>query len=228
MLGFQGEDMLTRRVWLPIAILLALGGCRDAAGPAVEQDGAGFQLGARRQVVSGSASSPHMNILEQSSTAPPLETYQASFWARHDRQSTVAVNYHPAAGQSVGEPFLFFYIPKFGLKFGPDGVRLSGRDSVFITITIDPVNLSVDFQPSGVSFSRVFSAELAISYANANPDLNGDGLVDATDERLERHLALWGQTAKMRGWFKLSSENDTKTKYLASNLYHFSEYAVAW
>jgi hypothetical protein len=228
MLGVQGEHMLTRRVWLPIAILLALGGCRDAAAPSAEQDGAGFQLSARSQVVSGSASSAHLHILEQSPTAPPLEAYQVSFWARHDRQSTVAVAYQPAAGQSVGDPFLFFHIPKFGLKVGADGVQLSGRDSVFITITIDPVDLSADFQPSGVSFSKVFSAQLAISYANANPDLNGDGLVDAADEKLERHLALWGQTAKTRGWFKLSSENDTKTKYVASDLYHFSEYAVSW
>jgi hypothetical protein len=112
-------------------------------------------------------------------------------------ESTVAVDYRPAAGQSVGQPFLRFRIPKFGLKTGPDGARLYGADSVFITMTIDSVKLSVDFQPSGVTFSEVFAAGLIIWYANANPDLNCDGVVDSTDQALAQQLGAAGEDERL-------------------------------
>jgi hypothetical protein len=220
--------MLTRRVWLPIALLLALGGCREAAGPVNEPNGAGSRLGFQGNAASGSTSSPALHILQQSPTAPPLETYRVSFWASHARATTVAVDYQPAAGQSVGQQFLRFHIPKFALKWGPDGKRLYGSDSVLITLTIDPVDLAVEFQPSGVAFSRVLAPQLVIWYANANPDLNGDGVVDATDATLEAQLAIWGHTTKTQGWFKLVSNSDTNQQFVASRLYHFSGYAVSW
>lgn len=207
---------MTRRLWLPLVLLLAFGGCREnVVGP---------QLSGAL-----AASAPReLHILQQSPTAPPLETYQVSFWARHDRPSTITVDYQPAAGQSAGRPFLRFYIPKFGLMWAPDGARLRGSDSVFITLTIDTLNLSVDFQPSGVAFSQVFSARLAIWYANANPDLNGDGGIDTADDALQQELALWSQATQTAAWRKVLSSNDTTQLYVASALYHFSSYAVSW
>jgi hypothetical protein len=208
-----------------IALMLALfaAACSDATGPlpaAIQPPLA--------QVASESSSWTERHILQQAPTAPPLETYQVSFWARHDRESTVAVDYRPAAGQSVGQPFLRFRIPKFGLKYGPDSTRLEGTDSVLITLTIDSLNLSVDFQPSGVVFSDVFSAGLVMWYVNANPDLNGDAVVDSTDQMLEGQLALSEESTKLNGWFKVATRNDVTDKYVATDVYHFSQYAVAW
>lgn len=142
-----------------IALTLALfaAACSDATGPlpaAIQPPLA--------QATSESGSFTEVHILQQAPTAPPLETYQVSFWARHDRESTVGVDYQPAAGQSVGQPFLRFRIPKFGLKYGPDGARLEGTDSVLITLVIDSLKLAVDFQPSGVVFSDVLSAGLVV------------------------------------------------------------------
>jgi hypothetical protein len=184
-----------------------------------------------------------MHILRQSPTAPPLETYQVSFWARRDKASTVIVNYQPAAGQSVGDPFLRFDIPKDGLQEGRDrrhgdrrhsegrdGDRRHGeeRDSVLITLTIDPENFSVEFEPSGVVFSRRHPATLAIWYGNADPDLNGDGVVDATDRALAEQLALWVRQAQPAPWLKVLSQTETGQQWVWTALRHFSEYAVSW
>src|SRR5947209_14145048 len=133
-------------------------------------------------VVSPPTTSAEMHILQQAPTAPPLQTYQVSFWAYTGQASTVTVNYQPAAGQAVGQPFLRFDIPKNGLRAGADGVSLKRGDSVFVTLTMDPVNLSVAFQPTGVLFSIGSPASLTLWYGNANPDLNRDGVVDATDQ----------------------------------------------
>jgi hypothetical protein len=85
----------------------------------------------------------------------------------------------------------------------------------------------VDFQPSGVRFSKSSPAQLAIWYQDANPDLNGDGVVNATDAALTQQLAIWSQSTT-DAWKQLSSKNDTTQQYVASKIYHFSEYAVSW
>src|SRR2546422_11347958 len=90
--------------------------------------------------------------------------------------------------------------------------RSWGTDSVLLTLTIDTLKLSVDFQPSGVVFSNVFSAGLVVWYVNANPDLNGDGVVDSTDQMLEGQLALSEEPTKVNGWFKVATKNDTTQK----------------
>jgi hypothetical protein len=211
------------RLGAALALAWFAAGCADATGPHPAVIPAPLA-----QTASESGSFTDEHILQQAQTAPPLETYQVSFWARHDRESTVGVNYLPAAGQSVGQPFLRFRIPKFGLKYGPDGRRFEGTDSVLITMTIDSLKLSVDFQPSGVVFSDVFSAGLVMWYVNANPDLNRDGVVDSTDQMLEQQLALSEEPTKLNGWFKTATRNDTTQKFVAADVYHFSQYAVAW
>ena len=212
---------LTSRTWLavPVAALLFLGGCADAVGPAVEP----------HLVDAPSVSAPvaDLHILRQAPTAPALETYQVSFWARRDRASTVTVNYLPAAGESVGQPFLRFDIPRDGLQAGVDGRRLGRRDAVYITLTIDPQTLAVDFAPSGVSFSGRRPATLAIWYGNADPDFNGDGTVDAVDQALVEVLAIWGRPQRPAPWLKAASQTDAG-QWIWAALYHFSEYAVSW
>jgi len=86
----------------------------------------------------------------------------------------------------------------------------------------------VDFQPSGVVFSKSSPAQLAIWYQDADPDLNGDGRVDATDQALEQQLAIWTQSNKTDPWKQLSSGNDTTQKLVTAALYHFSLYAVSY
>jgi len=209
--------MTLRRLWL-IPIMVMLAACQDAAAPRFEQNIMGDVVG----------STAGLHILTQASTAPALETYQVSFWARKDRASTVQVNYLPAAGETVGHPFLRFDVPKDGLRTGGAGAHLHHRDSVLITLTIDPVNLTVDFEPSGVRFSGHRPATLAVWYGNANPDLNGDGVVDGADTDLASMIAIWGRPAKPAPWMKTLSKQLIGEQWVMGAIKHFSEYAVSW
>ena len=213
------------RRWLPLAILFCLTACRDVAAPLGEVANPEFSLGA---VTGKPTASEQLHVLQQSLTAPPLETYQVAFWARKDRASTVTVNYLPRSGQSARSPFLRFDIPRDGLVSVPGDERFGRRDSVFITLTIDPESFSVDFQPSGVVFDRRHPATLVMWYENANPDLNADGVVNAADAALTAQLALWTRQATPSPWQKLGSGVEPTQPFVYSTLRHFSQYAVSW
>jgi len=235
------------RVWLPLAILLAVAGCQDATAPATTNGVAGLQL----QEVADFSLPPH--ILQQAPAAPPLDAYQVSFWAyKQGPASTITVSYQD------GEPFLGFHIPRNSLQDFAGSDSLQKGDSILITLTVDPVSFLVDFQPSGLLFSGDLPASLAFCLENANPDLNGDGVVDSTDQALQQQLAIWSQpgrasgwfklsavvdttgqalqqqlamksvTGRMSSWFKLSSNDDSRQQCVAAPVFHFSEYAIAW
>lgn len=216
-----GETIVTRRLWVLAAMLLAAVGCRDAAVPPSAPKVAGPQFDAL-------VASPTAHVIHQSPSAPPLQTYQVSFWAYRGSVSIVTVNYQPAPGQTAGQPFLRFVIPQFGLLTEAGGAPLGPADSVLMILTVDPVSFAVDFEPSGVVFNPAFPATLSLWYENANPDMDGDGHVDATDQMLARQLAVWWQEPTTGLWFEQPSTNDTTQLSVTSALYHFSEYAVSW
>ena len=208
------------RALIALTLALLAAGCADGIGPQ--------PAAVTPPLYDMTVSSPGTHVLRQAPTAPRLQTYQVSFWARRGTQTTIFVNYRRAPGEWLPDPFLRFRIPINGLVAGAGGVPLARGDSVRITLTIDSVLLNVDFQPSGVVFSDVLSAGLVMWYVNANPDLNGDGVVDSTDQMLEGQLALSEEPTKVNGWFKVATKNDTTQKFVATDVYHFSQYAVAW
>ena len=210
---------MTRRNAWPLLVLLAAGGCRDAAAPLDRTNAAGSPLAMARP------SSDGTHILQQSPTAPPLQDYRVSFWAYVGRASTLTVNYQPVAGQSVGDSFLRFAIPKNGLQAGAGGMPLRRGDSVLVRLTIDSLEFVTHFDPSGVQFSNQFPASLTVWYENANPDVNGDGMVTGKDKQLLQQLSFWYHG---RIWSQVSSQNDTTASSVATDLYHFSSYAVLW
>ncbi len=210
--------MSVRRLLIPLALLGAA--CSNELGP--------LPAPAQQRVAPATPDSTQIHVLRQSPTAPRLQTYRMSYWARRGTQTTVQVNYRARPGQSQGDPFLRFRIPINGLIAGANGVPLDRGDSVRITLTIDSVSFQVDFRPSGVLFSKSSPAQLAIWYQDANPDLNGDGRVDGTDQALEQQLAIWTQSNKTDAWKQLSSGNDTTQQLVTAALYHFSLYAVSY
>lgn len=210
-----------RLLWVPVAMVLVLAGCQDATGPS---DGAHALADAAAYTPSAG---PDAHYLRQSPTAPALETYEVSFWARQGEASTVTVNYLPTGDESVGQPFLRFEIPRNGLSTDPNGKRITPRDSVLVTLTIDPVNFAVDFQPSGLRFGRGRPARLTFWYENADPDLNGDGVVDAADAACLEQITVWGRAGGRR-WTALPSTVDPNLPSVSTSVPHFSEYAVSW
>src|SRR5262245_48411378 len=166
------------------------------------------------------------HTLHQDASAPALETYQLSFWVRRDKPTDVRVDYVPNPGKKDGDRFLQFQIPDNGIAGWPGVEQLGKHDSVEITLTIDPVLLSVHFEPSGLIFKQGKPAKLTIWYGHADPDLNGDGVVDATDWDLASQISIWYEGKhKSR---RVRSENDWVRQKVEGKLHHFSEYAVSW
>ena len=208
------------RALIALTLALLTAGCADGIGPQ--------PAAVTPPLYDMTVSSPGTHVLRQAPTAPRLQTYQVSFWARRGTQTTIFVNYRRAPGEWLPDPFLRFRIPINGLVAGAGGVPLARGDSVRITLTIDSVLLNVDFQPSGVVFSKSSPAQLAIWYQNANPDLNEDGVVDAIDAALKQQLAIWYKSAKADPWRQLWSKNDVTLELVTVALHHFSQYSVAW
>ena len=208
------------RALIALTLALLAAGCADGIGPQ--------PAAVTPPLYDMTVSSPGTHVLRQAPTAPRLQTYQVSFWARRGTQTTIFVNYRRAPGEWLPDPFLRFRIPINGLVAGAGGVPLARGDSVRITLTIDSVLLNVDFQPSGVVFSKSSPAQLAIWYQNANPDLNEDGVVDAIDAALKQQLAIWYKSAKADPWRQLWSKNDVTLELMTVALHHFSQYSVAW
>jgi len=208
------------RALIALTLALLAAGCADGIGPQ--------PAAVTPPLYDMTVSSPGTHVLRQAPTAPRLQTYQVSFWARRGTQTTIFVNYRRAPGEWLPDPFLRFRIPINGLVAGAGGVPLARGDSVRITLTIDSVLLNVDFQPSGVVFSKSSPAQLAIWYQNANPDLNEDGVVDAIDAALKQQLAIWYKSAKADPWRQLWSKNDVTLELVTFALHHFSQYSVAW
>ena len=213
--------MRLRRYVMPLTLVLVAAGCTDQTGPSPAAVPAPLAA-----VVP--MPPPGTHILRQSLTAPRLQTYQVSFWAKRGTQTTIGVNYRRVPGQFTSDPFLRFKIPINGLVAGAGSVPLDRGDSVLITLTIDTVYFRVDFQPSGVVFSSSSPAQLAFWYQDANPDLNGDAVVDALDETLKEQLSIWYRGTRSDAWRQLWSKNDTTQELVTAALYHFSQYAVSW
>ena len=238
------RDRVVPCVWLALAVLAALVGCRDVTGPMSDGPLAGAQwdcvAGSRghdrhardegdvsdSSADSGAVVSTH--ILTQAPGAPPLETYQVSFWVYRDRAASVTVNYQRRAGSSATQPFLWFDVPQDGLKAGGGGGRLARRDSVYVTLTIDPVEFLVDFQPSGVLFDKRHPATLVLWGENANPDLNGDGVVDAADRALQQQVHFLYRATRIARWRNLKATSGWSAPFVWGTLEHFSQYAVSF
>ncbi len=214
------HHMPLRRYLMPLTVVLVAAGCTDQTGPS--PTAVPVPLASLVSLPLGT------HILQQSPAAPRLQTYQVSFWARRGAQTTVFLSYRRRPGQWLPDPFLRFRIPINGLVAGAGGVPLDRGDSVRITLTIDTVSFKVDFQPSGVLFSSSSPAQLAIWYQDANPDLNGDGIVDATDQALKDQLAIWYRGSRTQAWKQVWSKNDPSQEVVTAALYHFSQYAVCW
>jgi hypothetical protein len=163
-------------------------------------------------------------LLATASYQLSLYQYAASFWAVRGQQRSVGINYLSSTGDtsaaflrlSTGDPA---YVPGVG--------TLAPGDSVLITVTVDPMNIKVSLEPTGLLFGN--PAQMQIWYGGAGGDLNGDGVVDSTDAYIESQLlGLWYREGTASAWARIPAVQSASDKSFSSALSHFSEYAVSW
>jgi hypothetical protein len=172
--------------------------------------------------VSGPASS--RPLLASSLSSLSLAQYSVAFWAVRGQQRSVQINYLSATGDS-SSPFLRLtttdpaYVPGIG--------DLALGDSVLITVSVDPVNIKVSLEPTGLLFGA--PGQLQVSYGGADGDLNGDGVVDDVDAYIESQLlGLWYREGQDSTWARIPASRSLLDQSFTSELPHFSEYAVSW
>jgi hypothetical protein len=165
-----------------------------------------------------------LHFVRLSTTAPPLGATVVTFWAKRGTDREVRIGY-----QGSSEDYVRLRVGKDALSQRPDGSTIAVGDSVLITMTvIDPTKFLVQFQPAGLRFSASSPARLQFEFNQANRDLDGNGVVDATDIALETQLAIWRQEVPGLPWVKLSSKVEVEINEVSADLSGFSGYALAY
>jgi len=217
--------MRMRYPLLALALALLTARCTDESGALPTSLDLTADLMSLEDAASGT--------LHQAADAPPLETYQLSFWVSRDKGARVQVDYLSTRGKRDGDRFLRFEVPDRSVASWPGQNPRNRRDSVQITLTIDTVLMSVHFEPSGLKFRSGNPAKLTFWYGNADPDLNGDGTVNAADSQLAAQIAIWNEEkqqskGKHRKGKRMHSENDWTGRSVTGRVPHFSQYAASW
>ena len=153
-----------------------------------------------------------------------LHRYTASFWAVRGEPRSLQINYESTTGDTSAA---FLRLTTTDPAYVPGLGDLAPGDSVLITVTIDPDNIKVSLEPTGLLFGE--PGQLQISYSGADGDLNGDGVVDDTDAYIESQLlGLWYREGTDGVWAPIPAVQALSDKSFVSALPHFSEYAVSW
>ena len=168
-------------------------------------------------------STSDLHFLRLSATAPPLQSTVVSFYAVKGQDSEIRVRF------KNGEDFLRFRVFANSLLLRPDGTPIVNGDSVLITITVtDPTKLQADFQPAGLKFSSSNPARLQFEFAEADKDLNNDGVVNAIDTSLIPQISTWRQEVAGGEWLKVSSTVEIEIAEVQADISGFSGYALAY
>jgi hypothetical protein len=240
--------MSRRTIIAALAAVLVAAGCSDATGPPNEPPPAQEQSvpdGALQSLRWGELDGPidfsivalpddegpadggDVLIARAPAAGPPrLDRYEVTFTAVKGRTRSIQINYRNGRGV---RPFLRFSVPRNALYRRPDGSRIRWGESVLITVSVSHTKLRVDFEPSGLEFSRWSPPWLQVWYGGADWDFNGDGVVDEQDEEIQRRrLRLWIQDEAGGPWHRLPARHSVRHKWFAAPLPHFSGVQPSW
>jgi hypothetical protein len=164
-------------------------------------------------------------FIRAADNAPPLDSLVVHVWAKAGENRQAVIRYEKV-GSYGGDICLEFKIPGNGLWKRPDGSVVPKGDSVLITITVvDPKQFDFRFEPSGLQFRSDHPAELRVSYKWAAADRNGDGVVDAKDERFD--FGFWKQETDASDWIETGTVKDADLEEMRADIRSFTRYALA-
>jgi hypothetical protein len=175
------------------------------------------------------ASQDSLHFLRPAATAPALGERQVSFWAVRGETREVRLTYRARPGATDSVEFARFRVEDRSLVNRPDGTPIAQGDSVLITLqVVDTLKLITEFAPQGLDFSSSRPARLWLKFGEADPDLNGDGLVNEDDTALLLALRIWRQEQPGDPWSMLSSSVDTVSKEVEADIPGFTRYALSY
>jgi hypothetical protein len=197
---------MTQRLFRPTIlaalVLAGLPSCSDVTGTEVSGD--------------------ELIFIRQSPTAPALQTEVVSFWAKRGEDVDIRLPYQN------GHDCLRFRLDDGSLLAYPDGRRFADGDSVQITIRLaQPGTFNFEFQPAGLRFDPSEPAELRVSYAYSDPDIDQDGDVDANDQLEFDDASFWRQETPESDWRKIGTVRFDSTDEMRAELSGFTRYALA-
>jgi len=152
-----------------------------------------------------------------------------TFYAKRGEDRAGAISFRNSDGEI--EELIELDVKAGSLLLAPNGRRYVIGDSVAITMTlVGSGQLLFDFQPSGPRFNPQEPAELEIEYGDATGgDVNGDGVVNATDTLLQRQLAIWLQERINDPFFRVeTSFNDEVLEEIEADVLGFTRFAIAY
>ena len=152
-----------------------------------------------------------------------------TFYAKRGEDRAGAISFRNSDGEI--EKLIELDVKASSLLSAPNGRRYVVGDSVAITITlVGSGQLLFDFQPSGLRFNPQEPAELEIEYGDATGgDVNGDGVVNATDTALLRQLAIWLQERVNDPFFRIeTSFNNEVLEEIEADVLGFTRFAIAY
>jgi hypothetical protein len=150
-------------------------------------------------------------VLRHRADAPALTTYNTSFMAVQGRRTIFDLFYED------GTWFMEIVIPQGAQILNESGEPAAPGEMVEITMTLDPELFYVTFGPHGSTFLEQHPANLKFSLDYA--DL--EGIDPAT-------LDVWYQAYEGGEWVDLSTTWRRKSYWLETDIYHFSNYAIAF
>jgi hypothetical protein len=199
--------MPIKRFFPLLALVPALAACEDPAG------------GGR------TANEADLVFIRSAPNAPPLVSYDTTFWAVKGRDAELRLDYK-VAGYATGPECLRFRVRADALLRRPDGSAIRQGDSVQIRIRVaNTGQFNFEFSPAGLKFDPREPAELRVNYAYANPDFDGDGDVDDRDRNFE--FGWWRQEAPGLRWERIGSVRVHDTREVRADLNGFTRYALA-
>lgn len=188
-------------VWAVVAVL-TLGGCGDDASNVDEP------------VILPES---ELEFVPRSSTAPPLETRDTSFWAVKGQDSELEIRYAGQGEPGTGRRFLEFTLEQETLWRYPDGTLFQDGDSIEIFVRVDSELFLVDMEPSGLRFNPDEPAVLEFEYEQADDDF----LVR------ESEFEAWRQELLGEPWMMIGSVKVEDFDEIEIYLLGFTRYAMA-
>ncbi len=149
------------------------------------------------------------------------EGHAVSFWAVKGEARSVQFALDD-------KPVISLELPAMSLLSRPDGSPIAWGDSVLITLELDDTDLAVRIMPEGLQFHPMYAAKLSMSYAVADEDLNGDGIVNANDRDIEQSLNIWSQPTAQDSWWPIDSQKLSGPRSIFGGITQSSGYAVSW